>query len=457
VEKATGETLCTFGLGAPETLEEAVRLAQQAQTAWELQPPKIKADVLREIARLIQEEADTIRDWVVRETGAIAPKADFEINKSAEEFLEAAALTTQPLGHILPGETGEQSFARRVPIGVVGVITPWNFPLYLAARSIAPALAAGNAVILKPDVQTAVSGGLVLAHILARAGVPSGLFHVLPGPGSLGASLVQHPGVRMISFTGSTAVGRGVGETCGRMLKRCLLELGGNNCLIVLDDADVDAASSAAAFGAFFHQGQICMAASRFLVHRSVAAAFSEKLAARAARLPLGDPAGGQVALGPLINARQADKVERIIAESVAAGARIMAGGSRDGLFFPATVLIGVSPEMPAFREEIFGPVAPITTFETDDEAIALAHDTDYGLAAAIHTANVARGLALAQRLRVGMVHVNGQTVAQACNAPFGGMGASGNGGRFGALTNLDEFSQWQWITAHDRPPPYPF
>jgi benzaldehyde dehydrogenase (NAD) len=241
------------------------------------------------------------------------------------------------------------------------------------------------------------------------------------------------------------------------MLKRCLLELGGNNCLIVLDDADVDAASSAAAFGAFFHQGQICMAASRFLVHRSVAAAFSEKLAARAARLPLGDPAGGQVALGPLINARQADKVERIIAESVAAGARIMAGGSRDGLFFPATVLIGVSPEMPAFREEIFGPVAPITTFETDDEAIALAHDTDYGLAAAIHTANVARGLALAQRLRVGMVHVNGQTVAQACNAPFGGMGASGNGGRFGALTNLDEFSQWQWITAHDRPPPYPF
>jgi benzaldehyde dehydrogenase (NAD) len=337
------------------------------------------------------------------------------------------------------------------------VIAPWNFPLLLAMRSVAPALALGNAVLLKPDLQSAVTGGALIAELFADAGLPPGVLQMLPGGPPVGDAIVRHPGVGMISFTGSTAVGRQIGEICGRMLKKASLELGGNNAMIVLADADLDKAASCAAWGAFLHQGQICMQAGRHLVHRTIAAAYVDKLAARAARLAVGDPAGGAVHIGPMINERQAERVEHIVRDSVAAGAKLVIGGKRNGRYFEPTVLDGVTAQMPAFRDEIFGPVAPVTVFDSDDEAIELVHASDYGLAAAIHSRSRSAAMAIATRLRAGMVHINDQTINNEFQVPFGGMGASGNGSRFGGPVNVEEFTQTQWISELDSPIEYPF
>jgi benzaldehyde dehydrogenase (NAD) len=385
-------------------------------------------------------------------------KAAFEVQLVLGELWEAAALPTQPWGHLLPtSEPGRESIARRVPLGVVGVISPWNFPQILSVRAVAPALALGNAVILKPDVQTPVSGGILVARLFEAAGLPEGLLHVLPGDGEAGSALTEDPNVAMIAFTGSTAVGRKVGEAAGRSLKRVSLELGGNNALIVLDDADLEVASSAGAWSAFLHQGQVCMTAGRHIVVESVADAYLERLAKRAENLPVGDPYTGQVALGPLISQRQLDNVDRIVSETVAAGATLRAGGSHQGLFYRPTVLSDVTPSMAAFREEIFGPVAPVIVVKDEDEAVRVANDTEYGLVAAIQTGSTERGLAVADRLRTGIVHVNDQTLNNDAFAPFGGTGASGNGSRFGSQSSWDEFTQWQWVTSRPQAHGFPF
>jgi benzaldehyde dehydrogenase (NAD) len=396
--------------------------------------------------------------WLVREGGAIPGKAAFEVELVLGELWEAAALPTQPWGHLLPAsEPGRESVARRVPLGVVGVISPWNFPLILSVRAVAPALALGNAVILKPDVQTAVSGGALVARLFEEAGLPDGLLHVLPGDAEPGAALAADPNVAMISFTGSTAVGREVGATAGRTLKRVSLELGGNNALIVLDDADLEVASSAGAWGAFLHQGQVCMTAGRHIVMAAVADEYLERLAKRAAALPVGDPYTEQVALGPLISERQLSRVDRIVSETVAAGASVRAGGTHEALYYKPTVLADVSTSMPAFREEIFGPVAPVVVVRDEDEAVAVANDTEYGLVAAVQTGSPDRGRDIAGRLRTGIVHINDQTLNNDAYAPFGGTGASGNGSRFGSQSSWDEFTQWQWVTFRAQPHPFPF
>ena len=385
-------------------------------------------------------------------------KAAFEVQLVLGELWEAAALPTQPWGHLLPtSEPGRESIARRVPLGVVGVISPWNFPQILSVRAVAPALALGNAVILKPDVQTPVSGGILVARLFEAAGLPEGLLHVLPGDAEAGSALTEDPNVAMIAFTGSTAVGRKVGEAAGRSLKRVSLELGGNNALIVLDDADLEVASSAGAWSAFLHQGQVCMTAGRHIVMAGVADEYLERLAARAAGLPVGDPNVEQVALGPLINERQLANVDRIVTQTVEAGAVVRAGGTHDKLFYKPTVLAGVTAKMPAFREEIFGPVAPVVVVQDEAEAIAVANDTEYGLVAAIQTGSRDRGRAVADQLRTGIVHVNDQTLNNDAYAPFGGTGASGNGSRFGSQSSWDEFTQWQWLTLRDQPHAFPF
>ena len=261
----------------------------------------------------------------------------------------------------------------------------------------------------------------------------------------------------MVSFTGSTAVGRQVGATAGRTLKRVSLELGGNNALIVLDDADLDAASSAGAWGSFLHQGQVCMTAGRHIVLESVADQYLDLLAKRAAVLPVGDPNTGDVALGPLINARQIANVDRIVQGTKAAGAEIRAGGTYEGLFYQPTVLAGVTSDMPAFREEIFGPVAPVVIVKDEDEAVRTANDSEYGLVAAIQTRSVERGERIADRLRTGIVHINDQTLNNDAYAPFGGTGASGNGARFGTQSSWDEFTTWQWRTSRPAAQTSPF
>ncbi|WP_151477544.1 benzaldehyde dehydrogenase [Streptomyces albicerus] len=457
-EPATGAVLAQVGLADADDVAAATARAVQAQADWAAQTGPSRAAVIRKAAAVLADNRAEFERWLVREGGAVPGKAAFEVDLVLGELWEAAALPTQPWGHLLPAsEPGRESVARRVPLGVVGVISPWNFPLILSVRAVAPALALGNAVVLKPDVQTAVSGGTLVARLFEAAGLPDGLLHVLPGDAGPGAALVEDPNVAMIAFTGSTAVGREVGATAGRTLKRVSLELGGNNALIVLDDADLEIASSAGAWGAFLHQGQVCMTAGRHIVLESVADEYLDRLAKRAQGLPVGDPFTGQVALGPLINERQRDNVHRIVEETIGAGAEVRAGASYDGLFYQPTVLAGVTTSMPAFREEIFGPVAPVVVVRDADEAVAVANNTEYGLVAAVQTGSPDRGRDLARRLRTGIVHINDQTLNNDAYAPFGGTGASGNGSRFGSQSSWDEFTQWQWVTFREQAHAFPF
>lgn len=456
-EPATGQALAQVSLARAKDVRRAAQLARQAQAGWAAMPFLERAAVFRRAVTLLERDQQLLCDWIVRETGGIRPKAMFELTSVINHLHESAAMLTQPRGLVLPSDGATVSIARRVPHGVVGVISPFNFPFLLSSRAVTPALAAGNAVVLKPDPRTPVSGGVLLAHLFEEAGLPAGVLQVVPGDADAGEALVVDPDVAMISFTGSTAVGRRVGELAGKHLKKVALELGGKNSLIVLDDADLDLAASCGAFASWMHQGQVCMSAGRHLVHEKVAEEYARRMAEKARQLPVGDPYSENVALGPLITARQLERVKRIVDESVRAGARLHAGGTHRDLFYSPTVLDAVAPTMPAFREEIFGPVVSITTFSTDDEAVRLANDTEYGLSAGVLSRSVSRARAIADRLDVGLVHINDQTVNDDGFMPMGGRGASGNGSRHGGPANWDEFTQWQWVTFKDSPNRYPF
>ena len=457
VAPATGEVLGTTGVADAGDVARASRAAAVAQREWAAATFQERAGVLRRAGALIEEHAPALRDWVVRETGAVDGMAAFAVGVAAQECYEAAALASRCPGEILPTNQPRLSLLRRVPVGVVGVISPFNVPLILSIRSVAPALALGNAVVLKPDVRTPVSGGFAIARVLAEAGLPDGLLHVLPGGAETGTALVADPRVRVISFTGSTAVGRTVAELGARHLKRVHLELGGNSALIVLDDVDVERAASAAAWGSYLHQGQICMTTGRHLVHERVAESYVEALAAHAEALPVGDPATGHVALGPLIDAGQRDKVHALVTSSVDAGARLAAGGTYEGLFYRPTVLDDVRTDMPAYANEVFGPVAPVVRFADAAEAVRLAAASEYGLSLSILTGDAMRGLALAEQIPTGIVHINDQTVNDEAVAPFGGVLDSGTGARFGGSANLDAFTDSRWITMRGEIAEYPF
>lgn len=457
-EPATGEVIGQLKCATSADVDRAARIANAAQKRWSAVSFDQKAEILRRAAALLKDRAAEINAWNRRECGSVGPKAEFELQCTYEQAQMAAALPMQPSGSIFPSTMpGRRNYWKRVPIGTVGVIAPWNFPILLAMRSVFPALAMGNCVILKPDVKSAICGGALMAQILDDAGLPEGVFHVLPGGPEVGEALVEHSLVKMISFTGSTAVGRKIGETCGRMLKKAALELGGNNAQVVLEDAALDIAGSCGAWGSFLHQGQICMQTGRHLVHRSVADNYTELLAARARTLVCGDPSKGQAHLGPLINEAQARRVEEIVNRSIQMGARLVAGGKRHGNYFEATVLADVTLDMPAFCEEIFGPVAPVMAFDSDAEACALVNQSPYGLAAAIHSRSTERAQRIASELHVGMIHINDQTVNNEFHVPFGGMGSSGNSGRFGGPANIDEFTTSQWVSVMDEGIQYPF
>jgi benzaldehyde dehydrogenase (NAD) len=457
LEPATGQVLTEVGFADAEDVSDAVKAAAAAQTEWANTPADQRAAVLRRAAQLLEAHGEQLRTWIVRETGSIPPKADFELHMAVGILLEAAAIATQPPGLMLPSGPKRMSFARRVPHGVVGVISPFNAPLILSTRAVAPALALGNAVVLKPDPQTPVTGGFILARLFEAAGLPAGLLQVLPGGAEAGEALVTDPGVAMISFTGSTAAGRRVGELASKHLKKVTLELGGKNSTVVLDDADLDLAASNVAWGAYLHQGQICMATGAVLAHRSVARDLTERLVQKAKNLPVGDPNAGPCALGPLINARQVERVEGILKDAMAKGAVLRAGGSADKLFFQATVLEDVKPGMRIMEEEVFGPVVAVVPFDTDEEAIRLINSSEYGLSAGVFTKSIERAMAFAAKLKTGIIHINDQTVGDEPWVPFGGTGSSGNGGRHGGPANWEEFTQWQWVTIQDRATPYPF
>src|SRR3954452_10473354 len=458
VEPATGEELERIGAAAPQDVAEACARAAEAQPAWAAAPFDERAAVQRRASALMVSHAQEIEGWVVRETGGIPPKAGLETQIAGGELDEAAALASAPYGELLGSHEPRLSMARRVPAGVVGVIAPFNFPLILGMRSVAPALAVGNAVVLKPDPRTAVAGGVVIARLLEEAGLPDGVLHMLPGGAEAGGALVEDPHVRIVSFTGSTAAGRKVGQAAAHHLKRVHLELGGNSALVVLDDADLEPTISAAAFGSFIHQGQVCMTTGRHIVHESLAGEYVARLADKASHLPVGNPATDQVALGPVIDEGQRDRIHSLVTASVESGARVAAGGTYEGLFYRPTVLTDVRPDHRAWAEEVFGPVAPVARFASIDELVALATDTEYGLSLGILTRDVMKGLALADQIPSGIVHVNDQTVADEAVAPFGGVKASGNGTRFGgADANVEAFTEAQWVTPGGEPPPYPF
>jgi benzaldehyde dehydrogenase (NAD) len=458
VEPATGEELTRVGMASPDDVKAAAAAAAEAQRGWAALPHAERAAVLRKAGDLFGQYADEISTWNIRETGSIPAMAGFSVHVAAGECYEAASLPSRPYGELIPSEQPRLSMARRLPAGVVTVISPFNVPIILGIRSVAPALALGNAVLLKPDPRTTVVGGVVMARIFEEAGLPPGVLQVLPGGADVGEAVITADPVRVVSFTGSTAVGRHIGELAGRHLKRAHLELGGNSALVVLADADVDKAVTLAAFGSFFHQGQICMTTGRHLVHDAIYDEFVEKLAGKAAHLPVGDPFRQEVALGPIIDERQRDKIHGLVEASRAGGARLAAGGEFDRLFYKATVLADVAVDAPAFAEEVFGPVAPVTRFSTEDEALGIAANTSYGLSLGIVTPDVMRGLALAERIPTGIVHINDQTVNDEANSPFGGVGASGTGSRFGgAGANVDAFTETQWVTVRSEPPGYPF
>jgi benzaldehyde dehydrogenase (NAD) len=455
---ATGAEIGRIGIADSDDIARAARRAAEAQHAWAARPYPERATVLRRAGHLWEEHAAEVGDWLVREAGSIPPKAGVETETAAQECYEAAALASRAIGEIIPSAQPRLSLVRRLPVGVVGVISPFNFPLILAIRSVAPALALGNAVVLKPDPRTAVSGGVSIARIFEEAGLPEGVLHVLPGGAEAGEALVTDPHVRTISFTGSTAAGKRVGEVAARHLKRAHLELGGNSALVVLADADLDLAASAGAWGSFLHQGQICMTTGRHLVHEDVLEPYLVRLAEKADHLPVGDPATEQVALGPIIDANQRDKVHALVQASVESGARLVAGGTYDQLFYRPTVLADVTPTTPAYAQEVFGPVAPVISFGDVAEAVALARDTEYGLSLGILGQDVMAALALAEQIPSGIVHINDQTVGDEAVAPFGGVGASGTGSRFGgASANVEAFTEAQWLTMQGTIQQYPF
>ena len=337
IEPATGRTLARVGAATAADVHKAAEAAAQAQQDWAALSYDRRAAVLRRAGDLFVEHEDEIHEWLIRESGAIRPFAQFQTRAvAAEECWEAAALASHPAGEILRSNQPRLSMSRRLPVGVVGVIAPFNAPIILAMRAIAPALALGNAVICKPDPRTAISGGVVFARIFEEAGLPAGLLHVLPGGADVGAAVVDDPLIPVIAFTGSTRAGKVIAAAAAPRLKRVHLELGGNSALIVLDDVDLEKAVSVGAFGSFNHAGQICMATSRHLVAASIADDYAAALAEHADRLPVGDPAGDNVAIGPIIDAKQRDNIHRIVTASVDQGARLAAGGSLRGAVLPA-------------------------------------------------------------------------------------------------------------------------
>jgi aldehyde dehydrogenase (NAD+) len=440
----------------------AVAAADAACPAWSGMSHSARARIIHRAGDILEARAKEFHDVLVDEGGSWIGKAMFEVGYSSGVYRAAAAAAYQVTGEILPSDHGKLSLVMREPLGVVTVISPWNFPVILTSRGIATALAVGNCVVLKPSEETPVAGGLLLADVLAEAGVPAGVFNVVTCSrehvGEVGDELVSNPIVRGVSFTGSTAVGRQVAAKAGGLLKRSCIEAGGKDALIVLDDADIERAVNAATFGSFMHQGQICMSVERIIVDRAVAAEFTEMLVANTSKLKVGNPREMSNCIGPIINQRQLEKIREHVDEAVAGGARVLCGGGNDGLFFQPTVLGNVTRDMKVFREETFGPVAPVLIADGVEDAIAIANDSDYGLSAGIFTSNEERGLAVARRLRTGMAHVNDSSVNDEPHVPFGGVGASGLG-RHGGRQGIETFTETRWITlergGRHYPPPF--
>ncbi|WP_203334585.1 aldehyde dehydrogenase family protein [Planococcus beigongshangi] len=452
----TGEELVTIKAADKNDLDRAYKAAAEAQSSWATEMPQKKREVIEKALKIMQENKELIIGWLVKEAGSTVVKATVEFGASVNIMKEAATFPYRMEGKILPSEhPGKENRVYRNPLGVIGIISPWNFPLHLALRSIAPAIATGNAVVVKPATDTPVTGGLLFASIFEAAGLPKGVLNVVVGRGSeIGDDIVKHPTPRLISFTGSTPVGKGIGELAGGALKKTALELGGNNNFIVLEDADLEQAVDSALFGKFYHQGQICMAINRIFVHESIYDQFADEFIARAEKLKYGNPAEKDTQVGPLINRDQVDRILKEIDETVEQGAKLRLGGKADGNVLEPTVLTGVTNDMTMAENEIFGPVAILIPFSNDDEVVEMANAYPYGLSGAVHSSNIEHGTNIAHRIHTGMIHVNDQPVNDEAHMPFGGEKDSGLG-RFNGEWVLEEFTTLKWISVQHKPREY--
>lgn len=438
----------------------AVDAAQAAFAAWSGLPFTQRSHLLIKVAEVFERRKMEVVEALQGEGGGWFGKGMFEAGYVPEVFYAAAASNYAAIGEVMPSEHNKFSMAVRRPMGVVTVISPWNFPVLLTARGIAFAIAAGNCVVLKPSEETPYCGGLLFAEIFKEAGVPDGVLNVVTCSREnvqvVGDELIDNPRVKGISFTGSTPVGRMIAARAGAHLKKACVELGGKDALIVCDDADMERATAAANFGSFMHQGQICMSVEKVLVHEKIFEPFVKRFVERASKLKMGDTTQdkGNI-IGPLINDKQAAKVKAQIDDALAKGATLALGGKVSGRFVEPTILLGVTPDMLLYQEETFGPVVPVIPFRTDDEAVAIANDTEYGLSSGVISRDEHRALAIAQKLDTGMCHVNCSSVNDEPHVPFGGSKASGLG-RHGGRWSHETFTETRWITLERGGRPYP-
>lgn len=454
----TNELLCEFNGASKEDINEAYESAFAAHRKWANSSPSFRRDILFRVTEILKKRKNEIIELLVRETGSTLVKAEIEWNLVYQGTMEAATYPFRMKGEIIPTSIpGKDGMVFKKPVGVVGVISPWDFSLQLTNRSVAPALATGNAVVLKPASSTPITGGFLFAEIYQEAGLPDGVLNVVAGSTTeIGDLFVEHPIPRVISFTGSTKVGRHIGELCGKNLKRASLELGGNGPFVILPDADLNQAVQAAVVGKFLNAGQICMAINRIIVVDEIYDEFVKRFTEKVKSLKWGDPMEEGVAFGPIIDKKQFNNIKKIIQDTEKAGAKKILDGESDGLVMHPVIFIDVTNDMPAAREEIFGPVAIILRAKDEDEALRMANDTEYGLSAAVFAGDLFRGMEFARRLEAGMCHVNDMTVNDEPNSPFGGEKNSGLG-RFGGEWALREFTTDHWVTIQKEPRAYPF
>lgn len=457
----TGEVFAKVPAGRREDARRAVEAAREAFPSWSQSLPAQRQALFLKAADILEKKQMEVVAILAAETGCTFGFAMFQTQFTPGLLREAAAQVHAPTGEIIPGNLpGGFNMAVRQPVGVVAGIAPWNAPLILSLRSICMPIAYGNTAILKPSTESSVAGGVVIAEVFHEAGFPKGVFNLVTngpdGSEAMGDAFVENPDVRRINLTGSSAVGRKLAEKAGRYLKRVALELGGQNPMLVLKGADIDAAVNAAAFGGFLHQGQICMSTRRIIIDRSMAPAFTEKLVNKVSAFKVGDPKEQDTIIGPLINRRQLDRVAQSVAAAVQDGAEVLCGGRAQGPCYPPTILTGVKKGSPFACEETFGPVVSVVAVDNEAEAVSWANDTMYGLSASVFTHDFSKGLAIAKQIESGIVHINDQTVHDEPQIPFGGVKDSG-WGRFGGRAALEEFTELRWISAQLAPRQYPF
>ncbi|WP_316745487.1 aldehyde dehydrogenase family protein [Streptomyces sp. MK7] len=452
------EKLASITIATADEVDQAYKSAARAQKDWAATNPYARRAVLEKALRLVEEREREITEVIIAELGGTHVKAGFEIHLVKEFLRESIHLAPRPEGQILPspGE-GKENRVYRVPVGVVGVISPFNFPFLLSVKSVAPALALGNAVVLKPHQDTPIAGGTLVAKIFEDAGLPGGVLNVVVTDiAEIGDAFLEHPVPKVISFTGSDRIGRHVATVCAAHFKRSVLELGGNSAIVVLDDADLDYAVDAAVFSRYVHQGQVCMAANRVLVDRSVAEEFTRKFVTKVTSLKVGDPRDPRTVIGPLINSTQANDVSAAVEQALAEGATALVRGTTSGNLVSPSVVTDVPAGSALLRQEVFGPVAFLIPFDGEEEAVRIVNDTPYGLSGAVHTADVERGVAFARQIDAGMFHVNDGTVHDEPLVPFGGEKHSGIG-RLNGETTVDAFTTLKWISVQHGRSGFPF